>query len=159
DEHQTAHELAEQLLTLAQQVQDATMLLAAHEILGTTLFFMGAVAAAHTHITQSIKYYHAQPYHSSAFLYGGNDGVLCLSRAAWVLWYLGYPDQAWKRSHEAVTLAQQTAPPFSRCLILSCAALFHQFRREVRLTQEHAEAALSLAQEQGFPYWVAVGSL
>src|SRR6266571_4942495 len=50
DEHQTAHELAEQLLTLAQQVQDATMLLAAHQILGTTLFFMGAVAAAHTHI-------------------------------------------------------------------------------------------------------------
>jgi predicted ATPase len=35
---------------------------------------------------------------------------------------------------------------------LSCAAIFHQFRREVRCTQEHAEAAISLATEQGFPH-------
>jgi predicted ATPase len=108
----------------------------------------------------SIKYYHAQQHYSSEFLHGeGDDGVLCLSRAAWVLWYLGYPDQAWRHSHEAVSLAQQTAHPFSRCLISSVAAVFHLFRREVRLTQERAEAAISLAKEQGFPYWMAVGSL
>ena len=29
--------------------------------------------------------------------------------------------------------------------------MFHQFRREVRCTQERAEAAISLAKEQGFP--------
>src|SRR5262249_7864047 len=115
---------------------------------------------AHTHYTQSITYYYAQQHHSYEFLHGeGDDGVQCLGRAAWVLWYLGYPDQAWRRSHEAVTLAQQTEHPFSRCLISSMAAIFHQFRREVRLTQEHAEAALSLAKEQGFPYWVAFASL
>jgi predicted ATPase len=38
-------------------------------------------------------------------------------------------------------------------------AVVHQFRREVRATQERAEAAISLATEQGFPYWMAVGSL
>jgi predicted ATPase len=157
DEHQTAHELAERLLPLAQQVQDAPILLAAHQTLGTTLFFIGAIAAAHTHYTQTITYYYAQQHHSYEFLHG--EGDQCLGRDAWVLWYLGYPDQAWRRSHEAVTLAQQTAHPFSRCLILSIAATFHQFRREVRLTQEHAEAALSLAKEQGFPYWVAYSSL
>jgi predicted ATPase len=64
DEHQTAHELAEQLLTLAQQVQDAPMLLAAHHILGTTLFFMGAIAAAHTHFAQGIALYDPQQHHS-----------------------------------------------------------------------------------------------
>ena len=48
-ELQTAHELGEQLLTLAQQSQDSAMLLAAHRALGTTLFYLGAVAAAHTH--------------------------------------------------------------------------------------------------------------
>jgi predicted ATPase len=37
--------------------------------------------------------------------------------------------------------------------------MFHAFRREVPVTQKRAEAALSLAKEQGFPYWMAVGAL
>jgi class 3 adenylate cyclase/predicted ATPase len=158
-EHQTAHALGEQLLTLAQQVQDATMLLAAHQILATTLFFMGTQATAHTHYTQGITYYRAQQHHFSAFPHGIDFGVMCLSRTAWVLWYLGYPDQAGRHSHEALTLAQQTAPPFSRCLIVSAAAMFHQFRRDMRATQEHAEATISLATLQGFPFWLALGWL
>ena len=43
-EYQTAHALGEQLLTLAQQVRDAAMLVAAHRALGTTLFMLGAGA-------------------------------------------------------------------------------------------------------------------
>jgi predicted ATPase len=45
-EHQTAHALGEQLLTLAQQSQDSAMLVAAHRALGTTLLHLGAVASA-----------------------------------------------------------------------------------------------------------------
>ena len=37
--------------------------------------------------------------------------------------------------------------------------MFHQFRREVRATQERAEAAISLTTEQGFPFWMAIGSM
>jgi len=37
--------------------------------------------------------------------------------------------------------------------------VLHLFRREVRLTQERAAALISLAQEQGFPYWLAGGSI
>ena len=43
-ELQTAHALGEQLLTLAQQVHDSAMLVAAHGALGQTLMYMGAVA-------------------------------------------------------------------------------------------------------------------
>src|SRR5262249_54835783 len=39
-ELQTAHALGEQLLTLAQQVRDPSMLVAAHRALGTTLFWL-----------------------------------------------------------------------------------------------------------------------
>ena len=41
--------LGEQLLTLAQQVQDPAMLVAAHRAVGLTLSYLGAVVAAHTH--------------------------------------------------------------------------------------------------------------
>ena len=158
-EYQTAHALGKQLLTLAQQVQDAAMLVAAHRALGTTLFFLGAVAAAHTHLTQGMALYDPQQHRAAAFLYGDDAGVVCHSHAAWALWCLGYPDQGLTRSHEAVTLAQQSAHPFSLSFALSFAAVFHQFRREVRATQERAEAAIRLATEQGFPFWLAFGAL
>ena len=59
------------------------------------------------------------------------------------LWVLGYPDQALKRSHEALTLAQELSHPFSLAYALD-AALVHQFRREGQATQERAEAAIAL---------------
>jgi predicted ATPase len=58
-----------------------------------------------------------------------------------------------------LVLAQQMAHPFSLSFALGCAAIFHQLRREVRWTQERAEAAMTLAMEQGFPYWRALGAL
>ena len=84
--------------------------------------------------------------------------MICLSRGAWVLWLLGYPDQALARSQEARTLAQQLAHPFSLGYALSAAAKFHQLRREAHCTQACAETVLSLAQEQGFSHWLAYGA-
>src|SRR5262249_17970307 len=158
-EHQTAHALGEQLLTLAQQVHESTMLVAAHRALGTTLFWMSAVTSAQTHFAQGIALYDSQQHRASVFLYGEDAGVVCHSLAAWALWYLGYPDQAQTRNDAAVALAQQIAHPFSLSYALGMAAGFHQYRGEWQTSQEHAAAAISLAQEQGFPYWMAVGSL
>jgi hypothetical protein len=148
-EYQTAHALGEQLLTLAQQAQDPAILVAAHSALGTTLFFMGAIAAAHIHFVQGIAFYDLQ-HCASALLYWDDSGVPCQNRAAWALWYLGYSDQGLARTQEAVTRAQQSAHPFSLAFALDSAAMFYQFRREVSAVQEYAEAALSVAQEQGF---------
>jgi class 3 adenylate cyclase/predicted ATPase len=157
-EYQMAHALGEQLLTLARQAQDPVMLVTAHRALGATLLFMGAVTSAHTHCVQGMALYDPQQYRASAFLYGEDAGVVCHGYAAWTLWYLGYLDQGLARSYEVVTLAQQVAHPFSLSFALCAAAIFHQFRREVRCTQNYAEAVLSLTQEQGFPHLLALGS-
>ena len=158
-ELQTAQELGEQLLSLAQQVQDPAMLIAAHRALGTTLARLGAVVSAHTHLAQAIALYDPQQYRAATFLYGEDAGVICYSYSTWTLWYLGYPDQGLAWSQGAVILAQQIAHPFSLAFALSAAALFHQLCREERTTQKRAEAAISLAKEQGFPVWMVVGSL
>jgi class 3 adenylate cyclase/predicted ATPase len=158
-EYQTAHALGEQLLTLAQQAQDTTMLPTAHRALGATLFYLGATASAQTHFAQGIVLYDPQQHRASAFLHGDDAGVGCHSFSALALWYLGSPDQALARSHEAVTLARQLVHPYSLSFALCLAAVFHQLRREERAAQERAEAAIILAQEQGFPVWMALGSI
>jgi predicted ATPase len=158
-ELQTAHALGKQLLALAQQGQDAAMLLAAHRALGATLFCLGEAASAYTHLAQGLALYDPQQHRAYAFLYGEDGGVVCRSHAALALWSLGYPDQGLARSHEAVILAQQRAHPFSLGYALHFVAHFHQLRREVRAAQERAEATISLATEQGFPYQMAFGAI
>jgi TOMM system kinase/cyclase fusion protein len=158
-ELQTAHALGEQLLTLAQQSQDAAILVAAHRALGVTLFYRGETTFASTHFVQGMALYDPQQHRAAVFLYGDDSGVICHGLAAWTLWILGYPEQGLARSQEAVTLAQQIAHPFSLGYALVFATMFHQFRREVRCTQERAEATIILTTEQGFPLWRARGAM
>ena len=103
--------------------------------------------------------YDPKQHRTAVFQRGDYSGVMCLSRGAWALWLLGYSHQALARGHEALTLAQQLAHPFSLSVAFSWGAALHQFRREGRAVQERAEAAISLTKEQGFPFWLAVGSL
>src|SRR5262249_29235169 len=159
-ELQTAHELGEQCLKLAQSVQDPALLLVAHFTLGLTLFWLGELALAREHFEQGIALYDLRQHRSLAFVYGSFDpGVACLASVGWILWVLGYPDQALKRVHEALTLAQELTHPVSVALALHFVAALHQHRREGRAVQERAETYIALSSEQGFPYWLATGTI
>src|SRR5262249_19759542 len=114
-EYKTAQELAEQLLTLAQRVQDPALLLGAHIALAQTLYMQGELTSAREHLEQGIALYGSQQYRSLAWA-GGHPAVQCLDYGALALWLLGYPDQALKRNHEALTLAQELSHPFSLAL-------------------------------------------
>jgi predicted ATPase len=85
--------------------------------------------------------------------------MICLSFAPRILWHLGYPDQALKWNHEAMALAEELSHPFSLASLLGNAAPFHLLRREEQLAREQAEALITLSTEQGFPYWVAGGTI
>ena len=73
--------------------------------------------------------------------------------AAPSLWLLGYPDQAVASIQAALALAQQLAHPLSLTQALYWAAMLHHLRREAPLTQAHAEAAITIATDQGFPHY------
>jgi predicted ATPase len=135
------------------------MLVSAYRALGSVSFYMGAVASAHTYCVQGIALCNHQQYHAAAFRYGEDAGVPCRTFGAWTLWHLGYPEQGRTQIDDALTLAHHVAHPFSLGYALSCAATLHQFRREACAAQASAEAAISLAQEQGFPYWMAHSSV
>ncbi len=89
------------------------------------------------------------------FQYGLAPGIRGQTFSAWVLWYLGYPDQARERSLEALALARAMSHSFSLAHCLTFTAELHQFRREAQLTKECAEDAITLSTEQGFPFWRA----
>jgi len=158
-EYQTAHELEEWLLRLAQSIQDPALLLEAHRPQGQTLFLLGELVQARERLEQALALYNPEQHRSHAFLYGHDAGVLCLSWLSLTLWVLGYPDQALKRSHDALSLARELAHLPSLAIGLQFASMFHQFRREGQATQERAEAAILLSTEQGMPQPLATGTI
>jgi TOMM system kinase/cyclase fusion protein len=158
-ELQTGRELGEQILSLAQRVREAELLLVAHSVMGDTLIWLGEFAGARAHLEQGMALYHPQQHRSHAFLYNYDSGVHCLAFVPLPLWYLGYPDQALRRIHEALTLAQELSHPFSLVVALVFAAWLHQLRREGQAVQEWAAATIALAAEQGFALQVAQGTI
>jgi predicted ATPase len=157
EELQTARELGEQFLSLSQSMHNPARLLGPHHALGHILFSLGELALALEHLEQGITLY-APREHGSYTSRGEVDPkVGCLSYAALALWFLGYPDQALKRSHEALTAAQELFHPYSLAFALDLAALLRQFRRESQAVREQAKSASTLCAEQGFPYYLAWG--
>jgi class 3 adenylate cyclase/predicted ATPase len=155
----TARELGEQLLGLAQKEHDPALLVEAYRAVGSTLFQLGEFGAAQAHLAQGMALYDAQHHHSPMSRYGMELGVFGLSYVAAVLWHLGYPDQARQKSEAARTLAQELSHPFNLAVARVLAAKSYQLRRDRALTQEWAEAGITLAREHGFPNWVGHGSV
>jgi len=159
-ELQTARELAEQQLRLAQSIQDPALLLWPHIGLALVLCNLGESTAALLHLERGIALYDPPKHRPDrAQVYGQDPKVTCLSYASVTLWTLGYPDQARKKITETLTLAQELSHPFSLAFALNLAASLAQFLRDRPAVQERTEALLTLAREQGFPHWLAMGAI
>jgi class 3 adenylate cyclase/tetratricopeptide (TPR) repeat protein len=157
---QTARELAERLLHIAQRFQDPALLLQAHHTLWMTLYHYGALVSVRAHCEEGLAFYDPPQHHAHTSMYGGHDpGVCCRGFLARTLWFLGHPEQALQRSHEALSLAQELSHPLSLTQALGWATWVHLFHRDVKWTQERAEAVITLSAEHGFPYWQSQGRI
>jgi predicted ATPase len=158
-EYRTASELGQHFLNLVQPTQDPALLLEAHRALGTSAFHLGDLALSQAHLQQGLALYDSRRHRAHAVLYGVDPGVICLSYTAWTLWLAGYPDRALEKGHEALSRARRLSNPHTLAAALTFAAILFHFRREAKVAQERAEAALTLATEQGFSFWLAWGTI
>jgi predicted ATPase len=109
------------------------------------------LTSAWFHLEQGFAIYDQQKHKHHAFLYGGHDpGVCCGFHAAEVLWLLGYPDHALRRSKDSLILARELSHPSTMSFALSWAAWFHQYRGERRAVRVRVEEGMTLATGQGF---------
>ena len=156
---QRARELGEQCFILAQRLQDQGALQQAYLALGSTSIHIGELRAAHVHLEHGIALYDPHRGRQLAFSRGTDPGVICLSRQSWILWMLGYAEQALTMSHKALALAQCLAQASSIVFALFFSAVLHQCRREGQQVQEQAEEVMRRATAQEFVHWLAAGTL
>ena len=156
-ELQTAHELSERLLPLAQRLRDDTRLMEAHWVVGVTQFLRGEFARSLASLQQSLVRPQTERQRSLVGLQEFDVGCLCY--LALVQWYLGYPAQSLAHSNEALALARRLAHPYSIVWSQFIAAHLALLRRDVRAVCVAVDAFMPLATAQRFPLWIAGGTL
>jgi tetratricopeptide (TPR) repeat protein len=160
-EHRTALEFGEQALSLAQQANDPVLVSLGHWYLGVVLFCMGEYAASLTHLEQVISVYDPEQHHHALVLVRGSDaGTGALAYSACCLWCLGYPDQAQRRSQEALSLARELDHPFSLADVLCYGGcVLSKLRRNGQALRVSAEELIRVSQKEGgVRNWLAAGT-
>jgi adenylate cyclase len=154
-EYHRAHEIGEQLLSLAQGTEDPALLAMAHLIMGMILYLLGEFDAALAHTEQVVAFYDPQKHRSLILLFGYEPRVSSLGYASFLLFMLGYPDQALKRIQEALALAREADQTEVLRIVLYWAMWIHRMCGEEEAVKESFEAFFTLTTAHPFGYYRA----
>ena len=124
-----------------------------------TAFFRGELSTAREHLERTLSLYDPQVHSAHATVYGQDPGVASYSHGSWILWHLGYPDQARKMGHQAVALGEDVSHPFSLGFALSHTAFLHQSCGDEQRVEDLLKATVSLSTEHEFVLWLAIATV
>jgi predicted ATPase len=158
-EHRRGYELAEESLDLARRTGDPLLVLQGHWSTGVFLVCLGEYTRALAHLERAVASYSPEEHHRLLVSMRASDaGLSALAYLACCLWSLGYPEQALKRSQQALSLARELSHPFSLAdVLLYAGCLLCQMRRDAQALKEHAEDLIRLAAER-VPGWSGEGT-
>lgn len=152
-EEKKAKGLAEQLVTLAQNLHDPTLLLVAYRSLGSSLLAYGEPVQALKCLKQGIALYDLQKHRSLAYVYGQDIGVVCRGWVAWSLLSLGYPEQAEAMALEAIEMARALSHPLTLSYALAVGSILYLLLQKTERARELAQKNFKLTEAQGFIFF------
>jgi predicted ATPase len=146
----TAAELGQQLLDLARRQADAVHTLEAHRLLGVIAFYRGDLRTSRVHLEHSVRL--SDTGHAPTPLFFGEHDLRLRHSAwsMWLLWALGYADQAQQHCQEAEALVQQDDQMTNVVFVAHATTLLAQYRRDTAATLAGANAVMAAAAAQGF---------
>lgn len=152
------HQLAQQALQVARQIQAPIHLVRAAIDLGVALALLGNVAVARLALEEGLAIY-AQHQRNTQPLFDAEDdpGVTGHFFLAVCLLWLGYPEQAIAHIGQGRALAQHSGNPFTIAFIHHNFTYIHAFCRQWQVVQQEAAALLDFGRPHHFPIYVPVG--
>jgi DNA-binding winged helix-turn-helix (wHTH) protein/predicted ATPase len=149
----TAREIAEDFVRVAGHLPYP------HVTLEVTLIQLGEFVPAIEQFNQAFSLYDPVRHRDDTLRYALNPGVGSQSHAGWALWFVGQPDEAVNRMQKALAVAQDLSEPQGLAHTFYFSAILHQLRREKRLAQEHAEAAVAISMKHRIPLYQAMATI
>src|SRR5208337_2811940 len=141
-EYGQSRELAQRVLSLAEQAKAPAMVAGAHHALGSLLLLEGRLKSAREHLEGAIALLDSGPFRNSAEIQLGAPGALSI-----VLCLLGYPAGALRHSADFLNAMRRRSDPISIARGLFFDTMNHAELRDRRTALERAEELLALATE------------
>jgi tetratricopeptide (TPR) repeat protein len=132
-----SHDFGRQLQARAIRDGDDMLLVEAAYVLGIAAFWEGEFEAAKGHFETAVDRFHAEQRSSHLLRYGLDPQVICMSRLANTLWFLGHPDAARRTRDAALALAEEVGHPNSHSTGLVFAIMLSLDLREPDLVRRY----------------------
>jgi tetratricopeptide (TPR) repeat protein len=143
-----AQELGRQLLRHGEREDEQMVRVEGNYVLGVTSFWLGKFAVARERLELAIAEYIPEVARSHLALYSQDPRVVCMSRLALVLHYLGEPARAEDTARETLRLADELEDPYSLAYALHFTAWLAIELGDEPLAHERAVRMAALAEEQ-----------
>ena len=148
--------LAVELMAIAQEEQDASLLAEAHVLAGMSRGWHDDLPAALEHLDQAIDHFESTRSGNVDFRVGPNVGVVANVVAGLMLWMSGSPDSASATLQRALDLAVELDHPYSVAYALHHAGLLDLWRQDLDAVATRADALLTIAERHDYPTWRAL---
>jgi class 3 adenylate cyclase/predicted ATPase len=152
-------DLATHFLGLAEKQVAPVPLMVGHHLMGASLLFTGAFAAAQAHYNQAIALYDPTAHRAQVMRFGQDIGVAILSRQSFALWALGHPDAATAGIAQALRYAREIGQAATLMYALGQLSQIMLYCRNYAAATALIDELVALADEKGALPWRALGML
>jgi class 3 adenylate cyclase/predicted ATPase len=151
--------LDEGLLRLSDQRKDPAGLILGHHSSGRNLMVLGRFAASRSHLEEVLALYDPNSDQSPVHQAEVPPHILSQAYLGNALFCLGFADQALARSNAAIAEARNLAHPPSLAFSSMMGARLLSLVGDTAVLAERVDQLVTLATEQGFPFWRAQGMI
>jgi class 3 adenylate cyclase/predicted ATPase len=151
------HELAADLLALAEKQGATVPLVIAQSRMGMTLALTGSIAEGRERLDRALALYDPAEHRPLATRFSADARVNGLSFRAWIVWLLGYPEAAQADIDDAVREAREIGLAAVVMLALAIPNYTNILCGNYAATSAFADALVALADEKSAPLRKAEG--
>ena len=142
-----AADFGRQLRRAADRDGDDVLVVEAAYVLGIAAFWQADLEVARSEFELAVARYRAQDHTTHVIRYAHDPKVVCLSRLANTLWFLGLPDEARTARAAALDWATEIGDRFSRSIALTFAAVLALDMGDEQDLREHVAELRIIGQE------------
>jgi class 3 adenylate cyclase/tetratricopeptide (TPR) repeat protein len=154
-----AQALAEECLAIARDEGEATMLIEAHRLLGSTAVYTAKHPIAERHFRDALDLYEPQKHRGNSSLYGYDPGTTCYGYMSWALWFQGKVKEALTASATSIQLAIESQHAPNLALAYGWATFLHLCVHDLSALRSLTPKLIAHCDEHEFPHWLALGKI
>ncbi len=158
-DYQNSLQVGRQLLEQGEKQSDLIQVVEGHYVIGVALTWMGDFIQGRKHLELALASYNLDQAHTHLTLYSQDPQAICLVRLAFLLWQLGYPDQAQQASAQALEIARERAHPFSLAYVIYWDIMLQNHLGAIDQAEARAQAFVSYCKEHQNTYWLPQGKI